>query len=1033
MASIVLSTSEGTAEFGSGAAAWTVDGEAGSVGALTKGQWHDVVLDLASSPDFQPGPRTLKGHLAVKSGKAGGDGLVVHLADIRLVEGGDGEGPAAPLEPGVAPVATPAAAAPAPAAPGPAKASPRAATTAAGPAPTGDPVTVTIHPENLQEISHWGFATQNRPDWGPGYDIGRNPAVVDALYRESGASLIRFHIDYKTFDDDRAKQDLKKALLAVTSRGLDWYGAPWSPPVVFKTLDTPNGKLKKEFNRLKPGHEDEVAVWLVDLVKWLEAEGVPLPVALSPQNEPDFAPPSYPGCLYTGEQLRTAVVELRKALDAAGYTGVLAIGDEGAKPAHRTQQADPDSGTLNMMGLHPGGPFETDAAYREAVDVVATHTYDVHNGLYTADPGFLQRWVDLTSDLDRPLWMTEWETRHEHTFEDWGILTETFTHFNRDLSSMGFNAWFSWQAWRGFPLPEEMDVGESIGRIRAGDALLYEGVDAGAGPAWIDLRVAPDSGSMSVEIRKGGLDGELVGGVPLRKAPGKALQTVRVPVSGLSGTTDLTIVFTSGEHWREAQLNWFELDGGTRVEAESLAGKVTKEKWSSSPVDNYVVDKRSKLVYGGDADMQLRPIYYVFKKIWTNAPAGGGTFVRRATASGDALRGETKAADPESYRQDLSAFVHDGATTATVINRNAFDLPLTVEGLTGSSVEAFLYTRADAESVNRDMASMGTFPLDGGTLTGLDAPGGVAVRAGDLARDRRMIQRPATEAERRALAEPDASSPWGRRPWPAAWIRCAGGAEVAEFELAFECSGDGPLVLHAERQVAVRALPRRRTREPRAGAGRHAAPAVRDAGGAAGGRIAPPARPRVDAGGGPGADGGAVRRARPGVAARDHRRARGSLRHRRGGVALPAGAGAPLRGAGAGGGGLPRWRRRGDRGGGRAAGRRLGGPGARRRGVERRARALGFGRGAAGAGGAAGDAGPGDGAAGSPTSRQQRSAGRSSRSGTTRRSRTGGPRLSAGERRYASPPAQPAAWCSTSPATPASTRRSPSPAAAARR
>ena len=128
---------------------------------------------------------------------------------------------------------------------------------------------------------------------------------------------MRFGIDFNTYDQQKPRDYLRDGILAATSRGVGWYGVPWSPPSSMKTIDHANGKVGGVLNRLKPGYEDEVAKWLVEVIQWLESEGVPLPVAIGAQNEPDWGPDCYPGCIYSAEHMQKVTIELRKALDDA--------------------------------------------------------------------------------------------------------------------------------------------------------------------------------------------------------------------------------------------------------------------------------------------------------------------------------------------------------------------------------------------------------------------------------------------------------------------------------------------------------------------------------------------------------------------------------------------------------------------------------------------------------------------------------------------------------------------------------------------
>lgn len=590
----------------------------------------------------------------------------------------------------------------------------------------GKNITLSVGSENQQSIDQWGVVTQNRPDWGAAWNIGNYPESLDVIYKELGATIARFHIDYETYDNIKRREILRDAILEATSRGLKWYGLPWSPPVFMKTLDSPNGRVGKKINRLKPGYEDEVAAWLTELVSWLEKEGVPLPYGIGPQNEPDYPPPGYPGCIYTPKQMQTAIVELRKKLNEAGYQDVKVLGDDGAWPADNGYpEENTNRGTVNMLGLWPDGAFYTNKAYRDSLDIIATHTYDIHSKLYTAKPSYMKEFYDLTQATGKPVWMTEWETRHEHTFNDWEVITETMTHFNRDISSMGFNAWIGWHSWQsGLMNDGSNDSGKCVTRIRPGDVLIYKDVNFGDATKTMDLRYSSNSKKMSLSVHIDFPDGPKLADINLEQTTKKNREfvTEQIALSPTSGQYDLYIKFSSPEHWREASLNWFQLAGQDPIEAESFSDKTTTENWSSMVKPCYNSVLRRKLIYDDGETLQKRPLFYIFSKLWANAPAGKNTFVRLMSSDDTSFQAESKAADPKSYRQDMCAFISNGKMTILILNRSANDRQIDLKGLVGNSAEIFRYMKSDSESVNQDMEKVGELKIDAKSISNLTLP-----------------------------------------------------------------------------------------------------------------------------------------------------------------------------------------------------------------------------------------------------------------------------------------------------------------------
>ncbi len=589
--------------------------------------------------------------------------------------------------------------------------------------------TLTVESKNQQPITQWGVATHNRPDWNPAiWAIAKFPNSLDAIYGELGTTMLRIGIDFNTYDKEAPREHLRDGILAATSRGANWYGVPWSPPSHMKTINHENGLVNGEKNWLKPGYEDEVAAWLVDVIKWLEKEGVPLPVAISAQNEPDWWPDFYAGCLYTAEQTPNVVVELRKALDAAGYTGIKVLSNDGAtQDGGSLPPGNPNRGTINMLGLRPGGAFETNEAYRNALDIIGTHTYDLHNNFYVNNPGSLQAFHDAVKRSGKEVWMTEWETRHEHTFNDWDVITEVMTHFNRDISSMRFSGWMHWKMWEGFAYNEgSNDPGKCVHRIRPTDYLVYNAVDVGKNPKYLEVRISANTEkkiklSVHVDNKNGPKIGELT--IPRTALQNRGFRTIKIPLKSVRGTHDIYLKFSSSFAHLEASLNWFKFAGGDQIEAENFDDKTTSQPWSSAVIECFMVEARCKLVHDDGENIWRRPLFYIFKKIWNAAPANGETFVRLIRSSDDSFQGESKASIPESYRQDLCAFVHPDAMTVVVINRKTEGNVVNLTGLTGTTATLFRYEKEDAGTVNMDLSMVGEFSIKNGMIEGLSLPG----------------------------------------------------------------------------------------------------------------------------------------------------------------------------------------------------------------------------------------------------------------------------------------------------------------------
>jgi O-glycosyl hydrolase len=578
--------------------------------------------------------------------------------------------------------------------------------------------TLTIEPDNRQPVTQWGIITHNRPDWNRNWAIANFPQALDALYSELGTTLVRFDIGYATYDDISKRGALRDGILAATRRGAGWYGVPWSPPVKMKTLNHANGAVNGELNRLKPGGEKDVATWLVELIQWLEKEGVPLPVAISPQNEPDWGPGFYPGCVYSPKQMQKTIIELRRQLDAAGLTEVQVTGNDGATP----DSPDPNFGTLNQLGLREGGAFYTNPEYSNALGIISTHSYDIHSQMYKTVPGSMNDFYEAVKKSGKEAWMTEWETRHEHTHNDWEIITETMRHFNRDMAGFGFNAWMHWKAWDPYSYtPPSLDPGQCVHPIYPGDGLVYKAIDTGKNPGSMTVRMSSQfDRKVSLSIHIDSADGPEIGKllIPSERFRERDFSTMKIPLKPVEGIHDLYFKFSSPEPWPVVSLNWFRFDGGESIEAEAFSDKITKESWTCAIKPCYTPDNRSKWIHNNGDTIQRRPLFYIFKKIWNYAPADGQTFVRTIRSDSPAFQGESKTA----YWQDLCAFVHGDTTTVVIVNRNNTDQTVRIEGLTGKAANLFRYTKADAETIDTDLPNIGKFAIADSALDSISLP-----------------------------------------------------------------------------------------------------------------------------------------------------------------------------------------------------------------------------------------------------------------------------------------------------------------------
>ena len=109
---------------------------------------------------------------------------------------------------------------------------------------------------------------------------------------------------------------LKQALALNPS--LKLVASPWSPPAWMKTNGSMLGTFNGESGTLISSDYGPLAQYFVKFIQAYQAQGVPI-YALTPQNEPDFAPDSYPGMLFpAGDESNFIKTYLSPALKQVG-------------------------------------------------------------------------------------------------------------------------------------------------------------------------------------------------------------------------------------------------------------------------------------------------------------------------------------------------------------------------------------------------------------------------------------------------------------------------------------------------------------------------------------------------------------------------------------------------------------------------------------------------------------------------------------------------------------------------------------------
>ena len=255
----------------------------------------------------------------------------------------------------------------------------------------------TVLSQDNQAIEGWGaFPSYFRRDWGSQWHMFSRPAIASAVLDSLGLSTLRLDIQPRFYNsvtgllDETQLIDLKDQIKLWTVRSkTDYMISIWSPPAAFKNPAHINGTDQSGVvTNLRVDKEADYIQFIVRVLTWVKNESLPLPVALSLQNEPTYAP-SYDGCTYDSIQYARVNINLRSALNSAGMQSVQLIGGEGNNYW--------DSFVITNELKNP--------ATRDAISVMASHTYDIwsNSNQYHWDYA-----SDMGKSVGKPYWMTEY-------------------------------------------------------------------------------------------------------------------------------------------------------------------------------------------------------------------------------------------------------------------------------------------------------------------------------------------------------------------------------------------------------------------------------------------------------------------------------------------------------------------------------------------------------------------------------------------------------------------------------------------------
>jgi len=282
-----------------------------------------------------------------------------------------------------------------------------------------------------QVVKGWGMYPT-----GVGGLYGR-PQVAAALFA-SGITFVRVafvsqlyvsgtNVGNMTLDPGQTAS-LIQMLQTAQSYGVTKYIASvWSPPASMKTNNSVNG------GSLRTDAESSYVAYLTKIVLALHAAGLPLPTAVSIQNEPEFNA-TYSSAVYTVAQWQRVIIAARASFDANGLGSVILFGPETGTFGGAIWY-DPYAKTPGYLG-GGGFPALASSSLDHAVGAYALHAYGECE---------LQRVSAGMRAFPKDAWITEFSAPVGTTELDWTL--DTYRALAAHLVVLPFNYW-AW--WDGF-------------------------------------------------------------------------------------------------------------------------------------------------------------------------------------------------------------------------------------------------------------------------------------------------------------------------------------------------------------------------------------------------------------------------------------------------------------------------------------------------------------------------------------------------------------------------------------------------------
>jgi O-glycosyl hydrolase len=446
------------------------------------------------------------------------------------------------------------------------------------------PYTLTVAPENAQQVKGWGIYPGHALPAGDEENLLSINAALEArrtLIEDLGVNIIRLELRAKSGSNYTSGNktlntpyldEMVKLINYAAERGVNQYLVSiWSPPVHMKEAYDANA-LTYWLNghsyrqRLKTNQYDLFVEYVKDALLYLQSKGCPPPTALSLQNEPEAGVANGTGdgnvtldrAFIEGSDLVTLAGKMRAALNSAGLSSVRI-------------------GAPESVSYAGAWVFE-DVTNPTNIDIHIQHSYNTvsysdNSAANVTTP--LNNFITVKNRIGGESWQTEFSVS---TAEGMGgnntalqRLMLAMRTFSSDMVHAGYSVWMWWCGW--FP---GWDISGSQEVLLGGNGIswaekpaMFEALATifnNAPPGSHVRKVTTSDPALKTNFRilndlvafqtpNGGAFILLVNGSSERKG---------YAVSGLAGTTG-TLKSMSGDNVATVQTSTFTVSGGEAV------------------------------------------------------------------------------------------------------------------------------------------------------------------------------------------------------------------------------------------------------------------------------------------------------------------------------------------------------------------------------------------------------------------------------------------------------------------------------------